>query len=276
MDWLTTVLELPFMQRAFAAGLALGLILPFLGVFVTLRKLSFLGDGIAHAALAGVAVGVLTSTSTFLAALAVAVLFGIALFLLERSTEISNDALIGVLFSGALALGILLMGLKRGYQPELFSFLFGSILSISSQDLWIILVFSAIIFMVLCKLKRHFTLLALDRDSAWLAGMHTEWLDLLFYVLVSVTVVLGVKLLGIVLVSALLVIPPTTAKMLAPSFRILIVGSVMGGELFILLGLTLSYVLDLPSGATIVLVGVSVFVLAAGGRLLASRLASRR
>ena len=260
--------NLPFMQRALLVGVALGLILPFLGVFVTLRRMSFFGDGIAHATLAGVAIGLIAGVSPFLAALGIGVLFGVAVFFLERKTNISSDALIGVLFTGGLALGVVLISLQHGYQPELLSFLFGSILSISSQDLGIILVFSAVILLVLLKLLRQFTLLALDKDTAWLYRVRTELLDFLFYVLLCVTIVLGVKLLGIILVSALLIIPPTVAKMLAPSFKTLIFGSVVAGEVFIVLGLMLSYVLDLPSGATIILVGVVAFSLVAASRMV--------
>jgi zinc transport system permease protein len=261
------IFDLPFMQRALMAGVALGLILPFLGVFVTLRRMSFFGDGIAHATLAGVAIGIIAGISPFLAALGIGVLFGAAVFLLERKTIISSDALIGVLFTGSLAFGIVLISLQHGYQPELLSFLFGSILSVSSQDLSIILVFSAVIFVILLKLVRQFTLLALDKDTAWLYKVRIELLDFIFYELVCVTIVLGVKLLGIILVSALLIIPPTIAKMLAPSFKTLIFGSLIAGEIFILVGLILSYVFDLPSGATIILVGVTAFFLVAASRM---------
>jgi zinc transport system permease protein len=249
------------MQRALIAGVALGLILPFLGVFVTLRRMSFFGDGIAHATLAGVAIGIVAGVSPFMAALGIGALFGAGVYLLERKTNISSDALIGVLFTGGLALGIVLISRQQGYQPELLSFLFGSILSVSSQDLGIILGFSALIVMVLLMLFRQLTLLALDKESAWLYGVRTEFLDFFFYVLLSVTIVLGVKLLGIILVSALLIIPPTIAKMLAPSFKTLIGVSVVAGEIFIVLGLLFSFLLDLPSGATIILVGVIVFLL---------------
>lgn len=260
---LLTILHLPFMQRALIAGIALGLILPFLGVFVTLRRMSFFGDGIAHATLAGVAIGIVAGVSPFLSALGIGVLFGAGVYLLERKTNISSDALIGILFTGGLALGIVLISQQKGYQPELLSFLFGSILSVGSRDLGIILGFSAVIVLALLVLWRQLTLLALDKETAWLYGVRTESLDFFFYVLLSVTIVLGVKLLGIILVSALLIIPPTIAKMLAPSFKTLIGVSVIAGEVFIVLGLMLSYLLDLPSGATIILVGVLAFLLIA-------------
>jgi zinc transport system permease protein len=260
---LFTILQLPFMQRALIAGVALGLILPFFGVFVTLRRMSFFGDGVAHATLAGVAIGIIADVSPFMAALGVGVLFGTGVYVLERTTNISSDALVGVLFTGGLALGIVLISWQKGYQPELISFLFGSILSVSTQDLTVILGFSALITLALLRFLRQLTLLALDKESAWLYGVRTELLEFFFYVLLSVTIVLGVKLLGIILVSALLIIPPTIAKMLAPSFKTLIGESVIAGEAFIVMGLLLSYFLDLPSGATIILVGVVSFLLVA-------------
>jgi zinc transport system permease protein len=227
--------------------------------------MSFFGDGVAHATLAGVAIGIITGVSPFLTALGIGVLFGVGVYLLERKTDISSDALIGVLFTGGLSLGIVLISRQRGYQPDLISFLFGSILSVSTQDLVVILSFSASIALALLIFVRQLTLLALDKESAWLYGVHTELLDLFFYALLSVTIVLGVKLLGIILVSALLIIPPTIAKMLAPSFKSLIGDSVIAGELFIVVGLLLSYFLDLPSGAAIVLVGVISFLLVVCG-----------
>lgn len=259
--------EFPFMQRALIAGIALGLVLPFLGVFVTLRRMSFFGDGIAHATLAGIAIGIAAGLSPFAMALCIGILFGIAVFLLERKTNISSDALIGVLFAGGLAFGIVLISRQRGYQPELLSFLFGSILSIGVQDLVLITAVAAVIFVFLVKVLRQFTLLALDRDAAWLSGVRTELMDFMFYVTVSVTIVLGVKLLGIILVSALLIIPPTIAKMIVPSFRALVIGSIVAGEVLIVAGLMLSYLLDTPSGATIVLAGVVAFFLVAASRI---------
>lgn len=253
--------QLPFMQKALIAGLALGAVLPFLGVFVTLRKLSFLGEGIAHASLAGVAIGIIAGINPFPVALAVGVGMGALVYILERKTSISSDALIGVLFTGALSFGFLLMSMQRGYQPELLSFLFGNILSIQQQDVLLIILISTGIIVALILLFRQIALLALDRETAWLYRVNTAALDFIFYILVSVAIVLGVKLLGIILVSALLIVPPTIAKMIARSFRQMVIWSIVTAELFVVFGLGLSYALDLPSGATIVLLGTATFLL---------------
>lgn len=251
------------MQKALIAGLALGAVLPFLGVFVTLRKMSFLGDGIAHASLAGIAVGIIAGVNPFPVALAVGVVMGALVYVLERKTLVASDALVGVLFTGALSLGLILMSMQHGYQPELLSFLFGNILSIRTQDIWIILACSTGIIVALIMLFRQIALFALDRETAWLYRVNTGFLDLLFYILVSVAIVLGVKLLGVILVSALLIVPPTIAKMVARSFRHMVVWSIVAAEVFIVLGLAFSYMFDLPSGATIVLLGTTVFLLIA-------------
>ncbi len=259
---LINIFQIPFMQKALVAGAALGIVLPFLGVFVTLRKMSFFGDGIAHAALLGVALGVVTGVSPFLAALLIGVVFGTLIYFLERKTNISSDALIGVLFSGALALGLILMSFHRGYQPELLSFLFGNILSVSIGDAQMMVIFSILITGVLIWLLRKLTLIALDKETAKLYKIRTEILDLFFYILLSLTIVLGVKLVGIILVSALLIVPPTIVKMFSSSFKGLIVGSIVTGEFFIISGLILSYFLDVPSGAVIILLGTVFFFLA--------------
>jgi len=253
------ILTLPFMQKAIAAGLVLGLILPFLGVFATLRRMSFFGDGIAHASLAGIAIGVVAGFQPFFAALAIGVLFGIGVYLLERKTNLASDAIIGLMFTTGLAVGIVLLSLQRGYQPELISFLFGNILAIGNTDLLVMGAFAALIFGFLVLFLRQLTLMTFDRDTAWLSGISVGKLELVFYIILSVAIVLGVKLLGIILVSALLIIPPTTAKLFASSFQNLLFWSIIAGELSIMLGLVTSYFLDLPSGATIILMGSLLF-----------------
>jgi zinc transport system permease protein len=257
------ILSLPFMQRAFLAGIALGFVLPFLGVFVTLRKMSFFGDGIAHASLAGVAIGIVSGQSPFMVALIFAAFIGVLVYFLEKKTKVSSDALIGLLFTGSLALGLVVMSRKHGYQPELMSFMFGNILSVSTNDLLIICAFSVPILLALIIYFRKLTLLSLDKESAWLYGVNTDILDLFFHVLLSITIVLGVKLLGIILVSALLIIPPTIARLTAPSFISFVVTSVVLGQFFIVAGLFISYIFDLPSGASIILLGVMSFFLVA-------------
>lgn len=262
--------SLPFMQRAALAGLVLGAVLPLLGVFVTLKRISFFGDGIAHASLAGVAVGVVAGLHPFALAVSTAVLFGIGVYLLERKTLLAPDAVIGVLFPTGLAFGVLLLSMEPGYRPELMSFLFGNILALQGADVLTILLLGGGVLAFLLLLRRALALLVLDREEAWLSGLAVERLELALYIVLSVAIVLGVKLLGVILVSALLVIPPSTSALFAASFRQMSAGAVAFGIAAVVIGLLVSFALDLPSGASIILASSGLFF--AG--LAASRLAS--
>jgi zinc transport system permease protein len=249
----------PFMQRAFGAGILLAGLLSVLGVFVVLRRMSFFSDGIAHASLAGVAAGVLSGSNPLVTALLASALFAVVIFFLERKARMSSDASIGIIFTVGMALGVLLMSFKAGYQPELIGFLFGNVLSIKPSDLILMAGLSAAIGLFLFSNMRRMTLLAVDREMAHLAGVNADMFELLFNVVIAVSVVLGIKVLGIVLVSALLIIPVSISKLISRSFKKLVIWSVVFAEINVLAGLTLSYLFDLPAGAVIVLTGGVIF-----------------
>lgn len=252
---------LVFMQKAFIAGFLLALVLSFLGVFVTLKRVSFFGDGIAHASLAGIALGIITGFSPFVVALLIGVLFGAGVYLLEHRTKLPSDTIIGILFTTGMAVGVILLSLQAGYQPDLISFLFGNILAIQTSDLFIIGSVGGAIFIYFLLMYRRYALLIFDPDEAWLKGLPVQVLDFIFYVVLALAVVLGVKLLGIVLVSALLIIPAASAKLVTSSFRSLIVVSILLGELAVFTGLVTSYIFDLPSGAVVILISTAIFIL---------------
>ncbi len=257
------ILQYPFMQRAVLAGVVLAVLLAVLGVFVVLKRMAFFSDGIAHASLAGVAVGILLSYNPLIVALISAVFFALLIYFLEKRYGLSSDTAIGILFTSGMALGVLLISLSPGYQPELISFLFGNILAINSLELWLIVVVSvAVLAFVLLNLK-SLVLLSLDKEMAYVSGVKVELLQLLIYVILAVSVVLGIKVLGIVLVSALLIMPVAIAKFFSKSFKKLLIFSVLFAELIVLLGIVLSYYRDLPTGPTIVLCGTVLFVLSA-------------
>ena len=254
------ILHYPFMQRAIVAGIVLACLLAWLGVFVIMRRMSFFSDGIAHASLAGVAVGVLAGIHPLATALIFSVVFSILIYSLEKRTALSSDAIIGILFTSGMAFGVVLMSFKKGYQPDLVSFLFGNILAIRSFDLAVICVLSALIIAFLAYNHKNITLMALDTDTAYMAGVRVDLLHVSFYIILAVSVVLGLKILGIILVSALLIIPASTAKLISKSFKGLIVQSIVFSEIVVILGIALSYALDSPTGPMIVLVGTGVFL----------------
>lgn len=255
------ILQFPFMQRAILAGIFLAALLGFLGVFAVLKKMSFFGDGIAHASLAGIAIGLITAVNPLWSAMIFSIIIAILIYVLEKKTKLSIDAIIGILFTASLALGVVIMNFKSGYQPELMSYLFGNILAINSNDLIIMIVFSVLIILFLAIFYKKLSLLAVDREGAYLAGINVNFFEIIFNVFLAIAIVLGVKILGVILVSALLIIPASIAKIISKSFKSLIYLSIILGEIIVILGLILSYIFDLPSGAVIVLVGALMFVL---------------
>lgn len=250
---------LEFMQRAFFAGIVLAPVLSVLGSFSTLRKMSFFADGIAHASLFGVALALIAGLNPFFGALIIGLIFGLIVFFVERYTNINSDAVIGILFTTGLALGIILISLQPGYQPDLISFLFGNILTISWQHVWIICVLGLMVLVLVKIYFRKITFTSLSEDLAWTSGIATHYIDFIFYILLSLAVVLGVKLLGIILVSSLLITPAVTSKIITRSFRSYILVSVAFSLLSFVCGLFISYHFDLPSGATIVVVSSIIF-----------------
>jgi zinc transport system permease protein len=256
------MLQLPFMQRAILAGLVLGILLAYMGIFVTLRKMAFFSDGIAHAALAGAAIGLLTRFSPLVSALLFSMLLAGLIYWLEKKSSLSSDAIIGILFTSGMALGVVLISLRQGYQPELIGYLFGNILAIRRQDLALIVVLAALIMAFILSHKRKLTLLALDREMAYMAGINPDLYLLLLYLMLACALVLGIRVLGVVLVSAILIIPVSTARLLSRSFRALTWWTVAIAEFTVLAGLLLAYFLDLPAGALIVLTGSTLFSLA--------------
>lgn len=257
MAWLV----LPFVQRAIIAGVILGALLALLGIFVVLRRMAFFSDGISHASLAGVALGILTNANPLLTAIGVSAVLAIVMSWLERRTKIASDAIVGLIFTGGMAAGVVLLAMKSGYQPDLVSFLFGNILSIQWSELVIMLALSALIVIFLLAEYKRMALMVLNQEIARISGVPVFLYQTLLYVTVAVAAVLGIKMLGIALVSALLIIPVSSAKLFATSFRSLMLWSVVIAEITVLAGIALSIYLNLPTGAVIVLCGIAIFVL---------------
>ncbi|MDD4931473.1 MAG: metal ABC transporter permease [Candidatus Colwellbacteria bacterium] len=253
------MLQYPFMQRALIAGVILGAVLAYIGIFVVLRRMSFFGDGISHASLAGVAAGIALGIDPLLTAVVVSAVFAVIIYLLESKGGLSGDAMIGIIFTSGMALGAVMMSLRSGYQPELISFLFGNILAIGTKELLLISSLSLMVGIVLFLWRRKLTLLSIDEELAVVSGINPNIYKLLLYVFVAIVAVLGIKILGIVLVSAALIIPVSMAKMFSPSFRSMSVFTVLISEVIMLGGMMVSYIFDLPAGAAIVLFGSTFF-----------------
>jgi len=251
-----------FMQRALAAGILAGILCAAVSLFVVLQRMAFVGVGVSHSALGGIAVGVLTGVNPVLSAAVFCTLVAWAIGWVSKKGRLSEDTVIGVFFSVSMALGIALISFAPGYQPELFGFLFGNILAVTRADLILLAVAATVIILFLVLFFKELLFMCFDEEAARASGIPVGVLYFALLTVIAVTVVVSVKILGVVLASALLVIPAVTGYEMSRNFRGMLAVSVGCGVFSALAGLWLSFVLNLPSGATIVLCAALLFFLA--------------
>ena len=259
MSWLTDPWQYAFMQHAFLAILLVGIICGAIGVFVILRGYSFLGDALAHAIFPGVVITFILGGNFLIGALIAAVIVSTLIGVVSHSGRINNDTAIGVLFAGSFALGIALMSLQSGYVRDLNAFLFGSILGVSRDDLWLTALVGAIVLGTLVLFRREITLISFDRVFARSTGLNLWWFDQLFLVLLAMAIVISLQTVGNILVLAMLVTPAATARMLTDNLRRMIALSSTLGALSGLIGLYISFYQGVPSGSAVVLTATVLF-----------------
>lgn len=255
------ILEYAFMQRALIAAVLVGMVCSVIGTYVVLKKLAFIGAGISHSAFGGVALGYLLGVSPLGVAIPFSLATAVAIGWVSRKGRISEDTAIGIFFAGTMALGVLFVGLSTGYNVDLFGYLFGSILSVSSSDIWIILGLGLGVVGVVLLLFKEFFFMSFDEEMAAVSGVPVGWLYFLLLGLIAVTVIVSIKIVGIILVAALLVIPAAAAFQLTRGFVRMMLLSVLFGVVSGVAGLFISYYADLASGATIVLTAAAIFLL---------------
>jgi zinc transport system permease protein len=248
----------PFMQRALISGILVGFLASYYGVFVVQRGLSFLGSGLAHAAFGGVALGLLLHSEPLWIAVPFTVFVAIGITWVREQTELGGDTAIGIFFSVSMALGIIFIFLRREYSSDAFTYLFGSILAVTTTDIWIT---AAIVLITLFSWKfwQRWAYTSFDRELAQADRIPVTRDDYFLSILIAITVVTAIKVVGIVLIAAFLVIPAATARLLSRTFRTMTLFSIFIGVISAVIGLVLSYYLDVPSGATIILFQALLF-----------------
>ena len=249
-----------FMQKALIAGIAVGLICSFMGTFLVLRRYSLFGDGIAHVAFGGISVGLFLGVFPLWTAFIVSILGGLGLQKLRQSSKISGDSAVAVVLVTGLAVGVILVSSSGGFSVDLFSFLFGSILLISQEDTIMILAISAGIIATLTILQKQFLHLTFNEEQAKLSGMRTTLLNYAFVVLASITVVTSMRLVGILLISALIVIPNITAMMFGKGFKKTVFISMSISVISVISGILVSYFLNVAPSGTIVMIAVGILI----------------
>nr|AIE91694.1 ATP-binding domain-containing protein (znuB) [uncultured marine thaumarchaeote AD1000_14_H02] len=254
------ILSFGFMQNAIISGIAISLICSTVGLFLVLRKYSLFGDALAHSAFGGVALGLFLGFYPLWAAYAVSILSALALTKIRQKFDISGDAIIAILLSSGIAVGIVLISLSGGFSIDIFSFLFGSVLLVSTENVIGILGMCAAILIILIIGYKKFMYITFSEEQARVSGIRVEKLNYLLIAIAGITVVTSMQLVGVLLVSALFVIPNVTAMMFKRSFKQTIILSMSFSVFSTVAGILISYPLDIAPSGMVVLLAITLFI----------------
>ena len=271
---MSEMLGIDFMQRALLAAFLVGLAAPLVGVFLVQRRLALIGDGMGHVALAGVAVGVWAGQSPVWTALIGAVIAAVVVELIRSSASANGDVALAIIFYGGIAASVVIIAKSpRGTPASLTAYLFGAITTVTPGDLWVFGVLTVVILAVVAVLRWRLFAVASDEEYARSAGLPVLALNLALAILTAVTVVVSMRIVGLLLISALMIVPNAAAQVIGRSFRSALAWAVAIGLVCSVGGVVVSYAADTPSGGTIVLLAIGVFLVAAVGSAVRSRLA---
>ena len=258
------ILSYGFMQRAIVSGIAIALLCSVVGLFLVLRRYSLFGDAIAHSSFGGIAAGLLIGIYPLWTAYAVSLLSALIITRIRQKFDISGEAAVAVLLSSGIAVGLILISLSGGFTIDIFSFLFGSILLVSVEDTILILSLTGAILIVILLLYRQLIYSTFNEEQAKVSGIPVEKINYLIVFIAGITVVTSIQLIGILLISALFVIPNVTAIMYGRSFKQTALLSSSFAVSSVVIGILLSYVLDITPAGTIVLISITILATTMG------------
>ncbi|MFZ0323738.1 MAG: metal ABC transporter permease [Actinomycetes bacterium] len=271
------LLQYAFMQRALLAALLVGVAAPSVGVYLVQRRLSLVGDGMGHIALTGVAVGILTGTAPVFTALIAAVLGAVVIEVVRLRGRTSGDVALAILFYGGIAGGVVLVGLSpNGSAATLNTYLFGSITTTTPLDVVVFALLTVAVLTVTLGLAPQLFTASNDEEFALAAGLPVARLNILLAIVVATTTVLSMRVVGLLLFSALMIVPTATAQLLARSFRGTLALAMAIGVVVSVTGVVVSFVANTPSGGTIVLLAIAVFAITVTGTAVMRRTSRRR
>ncbi len=257
-------LQYEFMRNALMAGLLAAVACGIVGVYVVVKKIVFISGGIAHASFGGIGLGYFLGINPIIGALFFSLASGLAIGGITRKSRLPEDTAIGILWAVGMALGVIFIALTPGYAPDLMSYLFGNILTVPFSDILLMLALDAVIIGIVVALYKEYLILSFDEEYGTAIGMPVEKLYLLLLAMIALTVVVLIRVVGMILVIALLTFPAAMARQFTHNLKTMMLLSVLFGFLFTFGGLWLSYVLKLPSGATIILLGGTVLAMSFG------------
>ncbi len=261
MHLITDLFQYGFIVRAFWAGIIVAIIAPLIGSFLVVRRLSLIADALSHVALTGVAIGLLIGVNPIFTTILCTVIASLIIEEIRASERVSAESILAMILPGGLALALILISVANGFNTNLFTYLFGSIATVTQQDVWIILILGIGIASMLLIFYREFMYTSFDEESARTSGIPVKLINRVFMILIALTVSVTMKVVGALLIGALMVIPVITAMQIVKGFRKSIFISVMVAMMSVSVGLLLSYYANLPAGATIVMVSILLFAL---------------
>jgi len=252
-------LQYGFIQNAYLAGSFIALLCAMLGLLLVLRKFSLIGDGLSHVSFGAIALGLFLGFYPFYIAIPVVIFASFFILKLSEKTKIYGDAAIGIVSSLGIAGGVILASLSQGFNIDLFSYLFGNILAISQTEVYLSIGLSLLVLIIIIFLYHDFFSTTFDEEYAKVSGIKTKRINLILMSLTAVTVVLAIKVVGIMLVSALLILPAVTALQIAKGFKAAMIIAAASSVISVWIGISLSFYLNLPTGATIVIINFILF-----------------
>lgn len=258
---MTSLFQYDFIIRALEAGLLIGAIAPLIGIFLVLRRYSLIADTLSHVSLAGVAVGLLFKVNPLITAIGAATVSSVVIDKLRTSKKIYGETALSIFLSGSLALAIILIGLSNGFNVDIFSYLFGSIVTVKNTDLYIISILSIIIILLMAIFFKELIYISFDEESAQVSGIRVKTLNTFFIVLAAAMIAISIPIIGILLISALLVVPTVTALQYKKSFKMTLLIAEIISIFSVMMGLIISFYLNLSPGGTIVLLMLTIFSL---------------
>lgn len=261
MSELVEIWQLPFMQRAIIGGVITALLLSWVGVFAVLRKAAFYGDALSHAALAGVAGGLVLGLPPLIGGLVYVTGVAFIIPVIQKLTKLNLDSILGILLPFSLALGVVLLATIPGYQPDLITYLFGNILTISWQLIGVAIVLFMVSSLLLFWKWKELSFVSYDPEYAQLVGVKVQAIDIMFNILMAVAIVISINLIGIILIGTLLIIPATIARLLSKNFRSMFIIAPIVSLLLVITGIHLSFFIDAPTGPVIALLAGTVFAI---------------
>lgn len=255
-------LQYSFIQRAIIAGCFMALGCAFLGVFLVLRRLSLIGDGLAHVSFATVAIALLLHAQPMIVSIPIVSLASLIILKLNEKAAGYGDAAIGLISSFGIALGVIIASTAGGFNVDLFSYLFGNILSVSNFEVWVTIGISLLVALVVKLFYHDLFSITFDEDYAKVSGIKVKSINKILILLTSLIVVLGIKIVGTMLVSSLIILPAISALQVVRSFKSAIILAGIFAVASVIIGVFISYILNFPSGATIVMVNFLFFIIA--------------